>query len=236
MTRTRKPNERFGSVNRLLIQMTVIVFLLSVSLVALGIFHVHTLQSLDRAYSKLLENDLSRLQLIQHVTAQTFSVNRNCLTLLVSSPGRNPTELVGKIRRSLEQQQAAMRRLKSLEWPERGLFDSLELGVDSFNVTVERFLGILSGQGQGSANDFRVAELRPQMDHLNEVFGALALSTYNEALSTGDKSSAAAARSSLIGSLLAGWPFLIVLAGSLWATVRLVRFFFRARSEDELPV
>ena len=236
MNRTRKPNERFRDVDRLLIQMTVIVFLLSASLVALGIFHVHALRSLDQAYSKLLENDLSQLQLIQHVTGQTFSVSRNCLNLLVSSPGRSPKEFVGKIRRSLEQQQAAMRRLKALEWTDRGLFDSLELGVNSFNVTVERFLGILSEQGQGPANDFRIAELRPQMDHLNEVFGALALSTYNEAVDAGDKSSAAASRNSLIGSLLAGWPFLVVLAGSLWATVRLLRFFSQARSDDELPV
>jgi hypothetical protein len=223
-------------VNSLLIRLCGIVGLLSVSLIVLGIFHVQTLNGLDRVYSKLLQNDLARLQLIQQVTAQTFSLNRNCLNLLVTPSKKDSAGLADKIKSDLILQARAINRLKKLEWPDRKSFDDLEFAINAFSASVKHFLVILPANGYDAANDFRIAEMRPQMDHLNEVFGELALFTFNDALLTNQESSSLTTRNSLIGLMLAGWPFVVVAAGVVWSIIHLVRYFTQAKVEDELPV
>lgn len=227
---------RLRKANRLLIKLSGIIGLLSVSLLVLGIFHVGTLSSLDRLYSTLLQNDLARLQLIQQVTGQTFSINRGCLNLLVDSARDDSKALEASIKKSLVLQTTAMDRLRLLEWPDRNSFDSLELAIKSYNVSVQQFLQILQEKGANAANEFRAGEMRPQMDRLNEQFGAVALSTYNEALFTSQESSVVTARNSLIGTLLAAWPFLVALAGLVWMVAHLIRYFSQSHEEDELPV
>jgi hypothetical protein len=208
------------------------LFLLAVSLIVLGVFHARTVSRLDNAFNMLVENEVAQLKLIQQVTALTFSVNRNCLNLIITPTGGYVPETIVKIQKDIGRQRNALSALKRLKWSDPSLIDNLEQKINGYNASVNRFLQILSEHGTAPANDFRFTEMRPQMDQLNDAFGNLALSISNTSLAQNEKTSSTSLQTILIGLMLAGWPFFLAAILLIWGTVNFVRYISSSRPTD----
>lgn len=208
------------------------MFLLTASLVVLGVFHARTVSHLDNAYNTLVENEVAQLKLIQQLTALTFSVNRNCLNLIITPAGGHVPDTIAKIQKDIARQGKALTALKDLKWSDPSLIVNLEQTINVYNASVNRFMKILSEQGPAPANDFRLTNMRPQMDQLSDAFGDLALSISNASLAENEKTSSTSSQNILIGLMLAGWPFFVAAVLLIWGTVNFLRYIASSRPTD----
>ena len=217
-------------------QMLLVPFVLCCALVLLGVFHIQSVRRIDSGYTNLLKTELSRLQSLQIVTAQTFLINRYCLNLLLAPPQSDLSEIMTKLAAATRLQQEAIKGLNTLEWNERDPLIKLNDSISEYSAAVEQFLGILKEKGSEPANEFRYVQMRPKLDQVNSDFGAIADSTSRQVLMTSEQASDSAVRDGWIGLFLMASPFILGLMSLIWFTVQLIRLVSRSRQDDELPV
>jgi hypothetical protein len=211
-----------------------LVVLLVVSNLALGVFSVYLLRTVDRRYSELVDRSVPVLNDLQTLTALSANVMHRTGTVLLNAPAEKRAAMLRDARTALDQDRDLRNRLFKADWlssrPE-GKLEFKKAG-DDFTQVASELLRQATGGQTAEAREFRERSLRPAFERYQSVTTLVADLLEAESQQTNlDYTARTNSLSNLVLGL-AGWPLLVFVALLLLVVVLVIAMMVAFRGKD----
>ncbi len=212
------------------------MLLLMVSLGVLGISQMLTISDTNSAYTRLLHEEVARLQTLRTLTAGFFQVNRLCLNAIIQSGGEPPK--IGSVQ-SAHQLASLVPQMELLDnsCAGDGLgFQELKSSVESYALEVAAFFKLLEEGREDEAKEFRLQKLRPRIEQINELLGQIASDSNSSVTLQIQDMTRSSEKLGTAGLLFSFWPFAVIIIALVWTAVVSLRYLATADTSSEIPV
>lgn len=217
-------------------QLKVLLWVLVTSNIAVGLYSMYALRTLDRQYSELIDQTVPLLGDLQALTAKTS------LAMIGTSPvrfgGADRAAAVETARRAFADEAAHRARLLSELQPDRrSESQDLRASAEAFNAAGAEYLALLDRSGLAEAGRYREVQLRPAFEHYLWSLERTSNVLKAESDRANDAVSQHAGTVSVVLFGVATWPVLVLvlllLATALFVGVLMI--LFRGREMSDQP-
>ena len=211
-----------------------LVVLLVVSNLALGVFSVYLLRTIDQRYSALIDRSVPVLNDLQTLTAQSANAMHRTGPALLNAPAENRADLLRDARTALDQDRGFRNRLVKGDWLSSRPDGKLEFqkAGDDFTRAASEVLRQVAGGQTEEASRLRETALRPAFDRYLAVTTRVADLLQAESQQTNLDYTAKTNSLSHLVLGLAGWPLLVFVALLLLVVVLVIAMMVAFRGKD----
>jgi len=211
-----------------------LVVLLVCSNIALGVFSVYLLRSVDQRYTELLGHSVPVLNDLQTLTAQSVAAMRGTGTTLSNAPAEARADLVQRAREAIRRDRDLRNRLLKGDW-----LASKPDGKTDFQTSGEAFtqastdvLNLFAAGKIAEATALRDRAVRPVFDQYLDSTTKVADLLQTESQRTNADYTAKTGSLSTIVLGLAGWPLLVFGALLLLVMILVIAMMVAFRGKD----
>ncbi len=232
MSRTK----HLSSTNWIIVNLFGLTLLLTISLGTLGLINAACLYFLDNRYSQSMENQLEKFETAQTLASQQFELNRLCSNSLLQG-GPSPSERNSRRDQLIKSQTKTLAKLIKISQNQESenKVEALAAETRYYQQCIIEFSRILDSKGMADANQYRVLNIRPSLEKINDLRGDLFAAYSHESQSLNATLTTSTWHSTYLCLILASWPFIIVIAGIVWFLFLLVHTMVSIQPEEEMP-
>ena len=221
---------------RLIANLCAAILLLVVSLGILGVSQMLALSNTSSEYSRILREEVVRLQSLRTLTAGFFQVNRLCLNSLIQSDPKSADAGAVGAAQLLGALSPHMELLANSGVAEGVAFQELKSSAQRYALDVAAFYKLLEEGRESDAREYRLQHLRPQIEKINELLGEIAGDMNSSITLQIQGMSDASEKRGATGLIFSLWPFVVIIVSLVWAGIVTLRYLASADLSSEIPV
>jgi len=175
------------------------------------------------------------MQALRFLTGGFFQVNRACLSALIDSKSGNhqvssqtAAQLLGALLPQLD-------ALEANSHVNNSALEELSSLTEIYTEDVSRFFKILRDGNESEAKEFRLNQLRPKIERINELLGQIASDSNTDLFDQIQKLNKDSSKAGILGLFISFWPFVVITVAILWTALISLKFLSSTDTTSELP-
>ena len=211
-----------------------LVVILIASNIALGVFSVYLLRTVDRRYTELLDRSVPVLNDLQTLTAESVSAMRGTGPALFAATEKNRAALLQSAQAALKEDREFRNRLVRGDWlssKPKGKLNFQQAG-EAFTKDSLEVLRLLEAGNAEEASRLRDNVVRPEFDHYLDAITKVADDLEAESLQTNSDYTARTNSLTTVVLGVAGWPLLVFGVLLVLVAVLVVAMMIAFRGKD----
>ncbi len=221
---------------RLIAKLCAVILLLIVSLGILGVSQMIAISDTNSEYTRVVREEVARMQALRSLTAGFFQVNRLCLNALIESDGTAFKTSEEYAARQLADLASAMDLLGDSSSADAREFQEFKALAESYRADVAAFFKLLEEDREADAKEFRLQRLRPEIEQINYLLGEAASSSNASVTSRIQAMTRSSEKLGVTGLIFSLWPFLVITIALAWTAIVSLRYLASADLSSEIPV
>ncbi len=221
---------------RLIAKLCAVILLLIVSLGILGVSQMIAISDTSSEYTRVVREEVARMQALRSLTAGFFQVNRLCLNALIESDGTAFKTSEEYAARQLADLASAMDLLGDSSSADAREFQEFKALAESYRADVAAFFKLLEEDREADAKEFRLQRLRPEIEQINYLLGEAASSSNASVTSRIQAMTQSSEKLGVTGLIFSLWPFLVITIALAWTAIVSLRYLASADLASEIPV
>ena len=221
---------------RLIAKLCAVILLLIVSLGILGVSQMIAISETNSEYTRVVREEVARMQTLRSLTAGFFQVNRLCLIALIESDSTALKTSEEYAARQLADLASAMDGFGDSSSADAWEFQELKALAESYRSDVAAFFKLLEEDREADAKEFRLQRLRPKIEQINYLLGESASTSNASATSRIEAMTQSSENLGVTGLMFSLWPFLVITIALAWTAIVSLRYLASADLSSEIPV
>ena len=221
---------------RLIAKLSAVILLLIVSLGILGVSQMIAISDTNSEYTRVVREEVARLQALRSLTAGFFQVNRLCLIALIESDDTAFKTSEEYAARQLAALASEMDLLGNSSPADAEKFQEFKALTESYRGDVATFFQLLEEGHQADAKEFRLQRLRPEIEQINDLLGEAASSSNTQVTSRIEAMTRSSENLGITGLIFSLWPFFVIIIALVVTAIVSLRYLASADLSSEIPV